>query len=355
VFPEEGVWRAERIMKPGVVLDRRFADHTMGPYHVESPERVLALNRAVENEAPGRFVPIAPRPATVEEIGWVHERAYIDFLKATAGRASVFLDADTSAGPKTYETALLAAGGYIKSLDLILEGRVRNAFALVRPPGHHAEASQAMGFCFFNNVAVGAEYLVRQHGLRRILIVDWDLHHGNGTQHAFYSRRDVLYFSTHQVPLYPGSGAARETGDGPGKGYNLNVPLTAGKGDEDFLHVYQKILSPVASQFKPEFILVSAGFDIGAADPLGGMQVSRRGFGLLADCLLEMAEESCPGRVSLVLEGGYDIPTLVNGVMEVLERLSRPAPTRLPSPAPLESTLGELEPTLRAFRAFWEF
>jgi acetoin utilization deacetylase AcuC-like enzyme len=341
-------------MKPGVVFDKRFADHTMGPYHVESPERILALNLALEVEVPERFVLIEPRPATEEEIGWVHERAYIDFLKATSGRESVFLDADTSTGPKTYETALLAAGGYIRSLDLILEGRVRNAFALVRPPGHHAEASRAMGFCFFNNVAIGAEHLVRRHGLGRILIVDWDLHHGNGTQHTFYSRRDILYFSTHQVPLYPGSGAAREIGDGQGKGYNLNVPLTAGKGDADFLHVYQKILAPVAAQFKPEFILVSAGFDIGAADPLGGMQVSRQGFGLLADSLLKMAEESCPGRVAIVLEGGYDIPTLVDGVMEVLGRLSRPAPSRLPAPALLESSPGELEPTVRAFRAFWE-
>jgi acetoin utilization deacetylase AcuC-like enzyme len=341
-------------MKPGVVFDRRFSDHTMGPYHVESPERVLALNRMLEEEAPGKFVPIEPRPATEEEIAWVHERGYIDFLKATAGRASVFLDGDTSTGPKTYETALLAAGGFLKAIDVIMEGRARNAFALVRPPGHHAEASQAMGFCFFNNVAVGAEYLIRRHGLGRILIADWDLHHGNGTQHTFYSRRDVLYFSTHQVPLYPGTGATREIGEGQGKGYNLNVPLTSGKGDEDFLYVYQKILSPVSAQFKPEFILVSAGFDIGAADPLGGMLVSRLGFGLLADSLLKMAEESCPGRVALVLEGGYDIPTLENGVREVLERLSSPAPASLPDPRVSEATLRELDPCFRVFRDFWE-
>jgi acetoin utilization deacetylase AcuC-like enzyme len=341
-------------MKPGVVFGPRFADHTMGPYHPESPERILVLNRMLEEEASGEFLRIEPRPATEAEVAWVHERGYVEFLKATAGHELVFLDPDTSAGPKTYTTAMLAAGGFLRSLDFILDGRVRNALALVRPPGHHAEASQAMGFCFFNNVAIGAEYLIRRHGLGRVLIVDWDLHHGNGTQHAFYSRRDVLYFSTHQVPLYPGTGAVRETGDGHGKGYNLNVPLAAGKGDGDFLHVYRKILAPVAAQFKPEFILVSAGFDIGRGDPLGGMLVSSEGFGLLADALLKMAEESCPGRVALVLEGGYDLPTLKDGVREVLRRLARTAPSPIPDLAASTVTLRELEPCFRVFKDCWD-
>jgi acetoin utilization deacetylase AcuC-like enzyme len=340
-------------MKPGVVFDHRFADHAMGPGHVESPERVRVLNRMLEEEAPGRFVRIEPRPATDAELSWVHERGYIDFLRATAGRDEVFLDADTSTGPRTFETALLAAGGFLQAIDAVMEGRVESAFALVRPPGHHAEASRAMGFCFFNNVAVGAEHLVRRHGLRRILIVDWDLHHGNGTQHAFYSRRDVLYFSTHQVPLFPGTGAVRETGDGPGIGYNLNVPLTAGKGDADFLRVFRKILGPVSAQFRPEFILVSAGFDIGAGDPLGGMAVSREGFGLLTDALSGMAAESSAGRVAFVLEGGYDLPALRNGVREVLDRLSRPA-TPLPDPAVSEKTRRELDPCFQVFRSYWD-
>ena len=341
-------------MKPGVVFDKRFADHSMGPDHPESPERILVLNRMLEEESAGEFLPVTPRPATEAEIAWIHERGYIDFLKATAGHELVALDADTAAGPKTYETALLAAGGLLSALDAILEGRVRNAMALVRPPGHHAEASRAMGFCFFNNVAIGAEYLVRRHGIRRVLIVDWDLHHGNGTQHAFYSRRDVLYFSTHQVPLYPGTGATRETGDGPGRGYNLNVPLRAGKGDEDFLYVFRKILSPIAAQFEPDFVLVSAGFDIGRGDPLGGMLVDREGFGLLAESLLAIAEQCCPGRVALVLEGGYDLPTLKNGVREVLGRLAREVPAPIPDPAVSTVTARELEPCIRTFRETWE-
>lgn len=340
-------------MKPGVVLDLRFADHAMGPGHVESPERIRVLNRMLEEDVPGRYLRIEPRPATDDELGWVHERAYIDFLRSTAGRDGVFLDADTSTGPKTFETALLAAGGVLRAIDAIMEGRVGSAFALVRPPGHHAEASRAMGFCFFNNVAVGAEYLIRWHGLRRILVVDWDLHHGNGTQHAFYSRRDVLYFSTHQAPLYPGTGAVRETGAGPGLGYNLNVPLTAGKGDADFIHVFRKILGPVSAQFEPEFILVSAGFDIAAGDPLGGMAVSRDGFGLLTDALSGMAAESAAGRIAFILEGGYDLPSLRNGVREVLDRLDRP-PAPLPDLAPSEKTLMELGPCFQVFRNCWD-
>jgi len=341
-------------MKPGVVCDPRFAEHTMGPYHVESPERILVLNRMLEDDIPGRFLRIEPRPATEAELGWVHERGYIDFVRATAGHENVFLDSDTSAGPKTFETALLAAGGFLRAIDFVMEGRAANAFALVRPPGHHAEAARAMGFCFFNNAAIGAEYLIRRHGLRRVLVVDWDLHHGNGTQHAFYSRRDVLYFSTHQVPLYPGTGAVRETGSGPGKGYNLNVPLRAGKGDADFLHVYRKILGPVSAQYRPEFILVSAGFDIGAGDPLGGMAVSREGFGQLADALSGMAAESSGGRMAFVLEGGYDLLTLQNGVREVLDRLARPAPSPFPDPGVSEETQRELSPCFQVFRGYWE-
>ena len=342
-------------MKPAVLYDRRFADHLMGPGHPESPERILVLNRMLEEEAAGTFLAVEPRPATDEELSRVHERAYIDFIRSTSGRPSVFLDGDTSAGPKTFETALLAAGGFIRLLDVILDGRARNGLALVRPPGHHAEAAQAMGFCIFNNVAVGAEHLVRGRGLRRVLIVDWDLHHGNSTQHAFYSRPDVLYFSTHQVPLYPGTGAVHETGDGPGQGFNLNVPLSPGKGDEDFLYVFRKLLAPVAAQYRPEFVLVSAGFDISRGDPLGGMLVSSDGFGRVAEAVLRMAEASCPGRVAVILEGGYDLEALKSGVKEVLGRLAHPLPAPAgPEPVPSTVTRRELEPCFQMFRPFWE-
>ncbi len=309
-------------MTTGVVKDRRFRDHDTGAFHVESPLRVEVLNRMLDEDPPIPFLPIEPRPATDEEVGWVHEKSYIDHVRSTVGKV-VPLDMDTMAGPKTFETALLAAGGFLKSLDLIMSGTVRNSIALVRPPGHHAEASQARGFCVFNNVAIGAEHLIRNHGLRRVIVVDWDLHHGNGTEHAFYERRDVMYFSTHQVPLYPGTGAARDFGAGEGLGFNLNVPLLARKNDADYLHIFEKILGPVAAQFEPEFILASAGFDIAARDPLGGMEVTPAGFGLLTASLMAMAERTAAGRVALVLEGGYDLGALRDGVREVLKTLAK--------------------------------
>jgi acetoin utilization deacetylase AcuC-like enzyme len=347
-------------MKPGVVIDRRYEDHDMGAGHIESPARIEVLLRLLETAPPVPFVRVPPRPATDEELGWVHERGYIDLVRSTAGKI-VPLDPDTTAGPKTWDTALLAAGGFLEALDRIMDGTVPNAFAMVRPPGHHAEASRAMGFCIFNNVAIGAEHLIRRHGLRRVFIVDWDLHHGNGTEHAFYERRDVMYFSTHQSPFYPGTGAVRFFGHGEGAGYNLNVPLLAGKTDADFLHTFEKVLAPIAAEYEPEFILSSAGFDIAAEDPLGGMDVTAAGFGRLARALMAMAARTAAGRLALVLEGGYDLRALGHGVVEVLRALARkesePTGTKPGGDSPLESASpslrAELEEALRTFRKRW--
>jgi acetoin utilization deacetylase AcuC-like enzyme len=350
-------------MITGVVADRRFMDHDMGAFHVESPARVEVLIRMLEEDPPVPYRAVPPRPATDEELGRIHERGYIDLVRSTAGK-TVPLDPDTTAGPKTFATALLAAGGFIEALDLIMDGTVGNTLALVRPPGHHAEASRAMGFCFFNNVAVGAEHLVRNHGLKRILIVDWDLHHGNGTEQAFYERRDVMYFSTHQVPLYPGTGAVRFFGKGEGFGYNLNVPLLAGKTDGDFIDIYERILAPVAAQYEPEFILVSAGFDIAAGDPLGGMAVTSAGFGLLTASLMAMAERTAAGRLAMILEGGYALQALRDGVREVLKALAErkslpgggdPSASGPPSGLPSEALRVELQEPLRAFSRKWAF
>jgi len=341
-------------MKPGVVIDRRYLDHDMGAWHVESPARIATLLRMLEKAPPVPYRAIAPRPAAEEELAFVHERGYIDLVRSTAGK-TVPMDGDTVAGPKTWETALLAAGGFLESLDRIMDGTVRNAISLVRPPGHHAEASRAMGFCFFNNAAIGAEHLIRRHGLHRILIVDWDLHHGNGTEQAFYERRDVLYVSTHQSPLYPGTGAACFFGHGEGYGYNLNIPLLAGKTDADFLHIFEKILAPVAAGFAPEFILSSAGFDIAAGDPLGGMEITAGGFGLLTAALMAMAELTAKGRLALVLEGGYDLPALRDGVGEVLKALDKGDIPRSDPSAPLSPSLRvELQEPLATFRRKWD-
>ena len=347
-------------MTTGVVIDRRYMDHDMGAHHVESPDRIDVLARMLEDDPPVPFRAIPPRPATEEELAWVHEKGYIDLIRSTAGKI-VPMDGDTTAGPRTWETALLAAGGLLEAVDRIMDGSVRNALALVRPPGHHAEASRAMGFCFFNNAAIAAEHLVRRHGAKRVLIVDWDLHHGNGTEHAFYERRDVMYFSTHQAPLYPGTGAARFFGHGEGYGYNLNVPLLAGKGDADFLHVFERVLAPVAAQFEPDFILSSAGFDIAAGDPLGGMNVTPAGFGRMTASLMAMAERTASGRLALVLEGGYDLAALREGVRAVLRALANgDSPSRSEaagggSPlSPSPSLRVELEEPLRTFRRKWE-
>lgn len=348
-------WRFDPVLKPGVVIDRRFMDHDMGAWHVESPARIETLLRLLEDEPPVPFEPIPPRPATVDELAYVHERGYIDLVRSTSGQ-TMPMDADTIAGPKTWDTALLAAGGFLESLDRVMDGAVPNALALVRPPGHHAEASRAMGFCFFNNAAIGVEHLLRRHGLRRILVVDWDLHHGNGTEQAFYERRDVLYFSIHQSPLFPGTGATRFFGHGEGFGYNLNVPLLPGKGDADFLGILEGLLAPVAAEFQPEFVVASIGFDIAAGDPLGGMTVTTRGFGLLTASLAAMAAATAGGRLALVLEGGYDLAALRDGTAEVLRTLAGGAPVTADGPAlQVSPSLGvELQEPLRTFRRKWD-
>jgi acetoin utilization deacetylase AcuC-like enzyme len=338
----------------GIIIDRRYLDHNMGASHVESPRRLEAILEMIEQTISFPYLPITPRAAREDELRWVHAPEYVEAVRATAGRDCVVLDPDTSTSPLSYQTALLAAGGLLECLDNIMSGRIRNAFAPVRPPGHHAEAHRAMGFCLFNNVAVAAEYLLRRHGLKKVLIVDWDIHHGNGTQNAFIARDDVLYFSTHQFPHYPGTGHWVETGMGKGEGFTLNVPLDRGKTDEDFLYIFRKILAPAARQFNPDAILVSAGFDVAASDPLGGMDITALGFAALTQELLSLARELCQDRLLIALEGGYDLTALTQGSREVLLQLSgtgaKPDIRAEASPQ-LER---ELKPALQHFSQYWD-
>ncbi len=343
------------MVRTGIVKDARFANHHMEPGHVESPERIEVLNRMVEEDIRFPYLPIEPRPASEKEIALIHDPSYIRLVKSTAGRERVVLDPDTSTSPLTWETACLAAGGTIKAADLIMEGSVRNAMALVRPPGHHAEFNQAKGFCFFNNIAIAAEHLLHERGLKRLLIADFDLHHGNGTQHAFYDRNDVLFFSTHQYPYYPGSGHWSEIGEEAGEGFTLNIPLRPGKGDRDYQLIYSRVLAPAARRFRPEFILVSAGYDIYGGDPLGGMNVTEKGFGALAGMLTGLADELCSGRLLLVLEGGYHLPGLKGGVKACLDQMALAAPLpEVKAEASPELTF-ELAPALRLFEKYWDF
>jgi acetoin utilization deacetylase AcuC-like enzyme len=341
-------------MATGIVKDWRYIEHTMGDHHPESPQRLQTIYEMLEEERIfSSFPVIVPRPAEIEEVALIHTREYIEQIQATSGRRSVYLDPDTSTSPRSFEVAMLAAGGLLEAVDWVMEEKVENGFALVRPPGHHAEASQARGFCIFNNVAIAAQYLIERWKLRRVLIVDWDIHHGNGTQNSFFSRSDVLYFSTHQFPHYPGTGHWSEVGVGKGEGFTVNVPLSGGKSDDDFLSVYRKLLLPIARSFEPEFILVSAGFDIFAGDPLGGMGLSVSGFGALTTELARLAQQTCRNRLLLTLEGGYNLFGLKDGVKSVLLALSgreRTSPARLNPSGLLER---ELAPVFKVMKAFW--
>lgn len=309
--------------RTGIVKDNRYLQHSAGFAHPESPERLRAVYDMLASPAmAGKFTEIEAREATHAEIGTIHSSSYIDFVAGTAGRECVMLDPDTATSPETYSIAKLAAGGVLNAIDSVVEGRVDNAFAFVRPPGHHAEPDAAAGFCIFNNIAIGAMHAVLKHGMQKVLIVDWDLHHGNGTQHSFYDDQRILYFSTHQYPYYPGTGALDEIGRGKGKGYTVNVPLSGGAGDDAFVKIFRRILVPVAEEFRPEIVLVSAGFDIYFQDPLGSMRVTPEGFAALTRILMNVADECCKGRLVASLEGGYNISGLMKSAKAVLKEMS---------------------------------
>jgi acetoin utilization deacetylase AcuC-like enzyme len=303
------------------VIDERYEDHDTGHGHPERAERVAALREFVESFGDAGLVRLEPRPATHEEIALVHVEEHVDLVASTAGGGPKAFDADTPVSSGSYETALLASGGLLALVDAIMAGEVDNGFAMVRPPGHHAEADRAMGFCLFNNIAVAARSLCENHGLDRVLIMDWDVHHGNGTQHIFSRDRKVLYVSTHQWPFYPGTGRVEEVGVGEGKGFTLNVPLPAGCGDGEYLDAFIRLIEPVCRQFEPQFVLVSAGFDAHLRDPLASMQVSEEGFACMARVLLRIAAEHAGGRFAAVLEGGYDIDALCASVARVLKEM----------------------------------
>jgi acetoin utilization deacetylase AcuC-like enzyme len=300
--------------KTGVVTDPLYIKHDPGMGHPESPDRLRAIYSLIEkDEILKKCTAVKPRPATQEEICRIHSSEYYQRIAECDGR-SVMLDPDTATSPDSFKAAELAAGGGLELTERVLEGEADCGYALVRPPGHHAERGRAMGFCLFNNVAIAAAHALEKLGCRKVLIVDWDLHHGNGTMHSFYDRKDVLYFSTHQYPYYPGTGALQDVGSGEGEGYTVNVPLSWGMGDVEFRAIFRQILAPVASQYAPDLILVSTGFDTYHADPLGGMKMTAQGYGTLTAELLEVAGGSAQGRLILMLEGGYNLEGLSQGV-----------------------------------------
>jgi acetoin utilization deacetylase AcuC-like enzyme len=299
-----------------LLSDPRFFQHRSSSYHPERPERLDAAGAAIERARSGlglEFAPIAPRPATQEELARVHEPKFLAWMHSLRGEDG-YVDADTYVGPESIAVAELAAGGTIALTQAILDGPVKRAVALVRPPGHHARPGQAMGFCLFNNAALAAAH-ARASGLSRVAIVDWDVHHGNGTQEIFYDDPHVLYVSTHQFPFYPGTGAVLERGARDGEGYTLNVPLTAGGGDAVYRGAFERVIVPALEEYRPELVIVSAGFDASARDPLAEMALSADAFGWMARALRRVADATAGGRMLLVLEGGYDLVALEAGLL----------------------------------------
>jgi acetoin utilization deacetylase AcuC-like enzyme len=345
--------------KTAVLKDPLFLEHDPGYDHVESPERLVAIYRALAppEEAAAFFFPEC-EPAGYADLTLNHTHEYIQRVAETAGKQFDVLDPDTHTSPRSYEAAVLAAGAVITALKLVAAGEADNAAALVRPPGHHAEADRARGFCLFNNIAIGARYGLKHLGMERILIFDWDLHHGNGTQHSFYDTDQVLYCSTHQYPHYPGTGSLRETGAGRGEGYTLNVPLPGGQGDQDFARIMNELVAPVSRLYRPDCLMVSAGYDTHVSDPLGSMAVTTAGFAYMTKVLVDLAAELCEGRLVLVLEGGYNLQGLAEGVLASLHEMRGEGGLPPAALAPLAQTkkpLPPLDAALAAAKKYWTF
>jgi len=297
-----------------------FREHDTGA-HVENAQRLRAIDAELDRLNLARNRPeISFSPATDESLALVHDPRYIAGVRDFAARGGGWLDADTPVSPRSVEIAALAAGAGIAAVDASLDGHANRGFVLARPPGHHATPTRGMGFCLFNTIAVAAAHAL-QRGLERILVIDWDVHHGNGTQDAFYATDQVLFISVHQWPLYPGTGAAAERGADAGDGYTINVPLAAGADDAVYAELCERVILPAAAAYRPQLVLVSAGFDAHASDPLGGMLVTSAGFGDLARRVVEIADTHAGGRVVAFLEGGYDPPALAASVVATLAAL----------------------------------
>jgi acetoin utilization deacetylase AcuC-like enzyme len=308
-------------MTTGLVYDPIYLEHDTGD-HVENPRRLVdAMSYLKETGIKQSLISLPARPASLEELEAIHAPEYVSYVKSKAENGGGWLDPDTVMSPKSYEAALYAAGGVLVAVEAVIKGKVDNDFALVRPPGHHAVRDRAMGFCIFNNVAIAGEFALSKFNLNRVLIADFDVHHGNGTQDAFYADPKVLYFSTHQYPFYPGTGWMDETGTGAGEGTTVNFPMAAGWGDEEYLRAFNEVLVPVARRFQPELILVSAGFDPHWADHLAMMKVTITCFAQMAMILKGLAAELCQGRLVFTLEGGYNLRVVASSIKATFDVL----------------------------------
>ena len=311
-------------MSTGLVYDPVFLRHDTGPGHPECSERLRHGYSYLSQQA--WFADLKPLATAVADRKWlqtIHDDAYIDRSKASCDSGQTILDSmDVSISRESYSVALLACGSLLQLADCIIKKELDNGFAMIRPPGHHAEHDQALGFCLFNNVAILARYLQQHHGLDKILILDWDVHHGNGTQHSFEEDPSVLYISTHQYPYYPGTGSVCETGIGRGAGSILNCPMTAGYGDAEYTQAFNEYILPRIDAFRPEFIILSAGFDAHRSDPLGQINLTTEFYGWMTQRIMEKADMYAEGRIISALEGGYHLQMLAECMSEHLQVLA---------------------------------
>lgn len=333
--------------RTGIVYHPIYLEHETDG-HPEKKERLTAiLDKLKSSKLNVEF--ITPKAATEEQVATIHKKRYIDQVRTICERGGGYLDVDTVLSRRSYDAALMAAGGAVAAVDAVMNG-FDSAFALVRPPGHHAMPSRGMGFCIFNNIAIAAKH-AQSKGLKKVLIVDWDVHHGNGTNAVFYSDRSVVYFSTHQFPHYPGTGRANEVGDDGAEGTKVNVPLPSGTGDEGYLMAFREILLPIALEYKPDIVLVSAGQDPHKDDPLGGMRLTAEGFGSIAGLTKEIANICCHGRLAAALEGGYNLQAQADAIVSELRAFQGEVPEIKGTDLKVAQRIEEVK---KIQRAYWK-
>ena len=351
--------------KTAIYRNELFLQHQPGYGHPESPDRLRVIYDALDKDSLGsRFICPQFGPVTEDLLLLNHSAEHVQRVMATQGHETVALDPDTHASARSHEAACLAIGAVVDGIRRIFTGEIANAFCLVRPPGHHAEQMNAMGFCLYNNVAIATRWALRELGLQRIMIVDWDLHHGNGTQESFHDMQEVLYLSVHKYPYYPGTGAVLENGTDKGEGYTINVPLPGGQGDLEYARIFNELVIPIVHAYQPELILVSCGFDICMGDPLGDMRVTPAGIAYLTRSLVKAAATVCGGRLLVTLEGGYNLNAMRDGALAVIGELSGTAqesrwPVRLSTKeaeqlAHNHADCPALEQALLVCREFWQ-
>ena len=303
------------MVKTGFLYHEDYLKHNAGNWHPERPDRLEAIVNHLEKIGLlSQLIRVEPTPASLDWISTIHSTDYIAYLENSCKSGQTQLDADTGVCSDSYQVALLAAGGVLSVVNAVMTGKIDNAFCAIRPPGHHAEKDRAMGFCLFNNIAIAAKYIQQKHKLEKVLIIDWDVHHGNGTQNTFNADPTVFYFSIHQWPHYPGSGNRLETGADIGVGFTLNVPRGAGADDDTYIKIFNEELIPAAQKFAPDFILISAGFDAHQDDPLAAMNLTEHGYASLTAVVKKLAQEMCQGRIISLLEGGYNLNALAKSV-----------------------------------------